>query len=172
MFWIILGVIVTVFIIIWIWKEDLWVGIDFCIAGTLGTVVMAAFVIFIVTFIASGCISSNPNNIVYEKNSDEQIYALKDNLNLNGNLYIVSGYVGEELYYYYAVETEFGYNVEKINAKNAFIKYTNENPHIETYKSSFAKDGLYFWGYCIAQDKYVIYCPEGTVTNQFNIDLE
>lgn len=40
--------------------------------------------------------------------SDTKIVALKDNQNISGNYYLLSGYVDEDLYYYYATETEFG----------------------------------------------------------------
>ena len=39
------------------------------------------------------------------------------NQNINGRSYIGGGRVDEDLYYYYAMETEFGYKIEKINGE-------------------------------------------------------
>lgn len=84
----------------------------------------------------------------------------------------MGGYVNEDLYYYYAIETEFGYKTEKLKAENVYIKYTDGEPHIERCEGDFVNEKLYFWGFPTCDERYVIYCPEGTVTNEFDVDLE
>ena len=84
----------------------------------------------------------------------------------------VFDYVNDDLYYYYATETEFGYKTEKVSADNAYIKYTDGETHIEKYAGEFVNDIPYLFGYPICEDRYIIYCPDGTVTNEFNVDLE
>lgn len=39
-------------------------------------------------------------------------------------------------------------------------------------KVFFKNDNLYLWGIPIDNYKYIIYCPKGTVKNEFEIDLE
>jgi hypothetical protein len=104
--------------------------------------------------------------------SDTKIIALKDNQNVSGSFYIMGGYVDEDLYYYYATETEFGYKTEKVKADNAYIKYTDGETHIEKYVGEFANDSANFWGFPMCDNRYIIYCPDGTVTNEFIVDLE
>lgn len=170
MVWIIIGGIVCMAIIINIlfdkWN-DLTDKFFYSFMAILLSVLITAFVLFL----ASGTTSS-VTEIEYDIASDTKIIALKDNQNVNGNFYIFGGYVDEDLYYYYAYETEFGYKTEKLKADNAYIKYTDEEPHIERYVGDFANEGAYFWGVPMCDDRYIIYVPEGTVTNEFNVDLE
>jgi hypothetical protein len=124
-------------------------------------------VLVISSEIVTSCAEINYNIV-----SDTKIIALKDNQNVSGNFYITGGYVNENLYYYYATETELGYKIGKIKADNAYIKYTDGETHIERHRGEFANDNAYLWGYPACNDRYIIYCPDGTVTNEFNVDLE
>lgn len=172
MIWVILYIVATIGAIIWIWCENLWYGVDCCILESVAAIFIA-FVIFAIIIVASSAIvSSGENAIEYKKVSDIPITALKDNLNVNGNFYLMSGYINEDLYYYYVTETELGYKTEKIEADNAFIKYVNEEPYIEKYEGEFTKSINYIWGFPVCDDRYIIYCPEGTVTNEFKVNLE
>ena len=171
MIWFIVGFIVAVIIIICILRDDFY---DFSEKLTLSTITLfcsgiASFVLIgIASILASSCAE-----IEYSVVSDTKIIALKDNQNANGSFYIGSGYVDEDLYYYYAIETEFGYKTEKIRADNVYIKYTDGEAHIEKHEGAFANESLSFWiGACICDDRYIIYCPEGTITNEFDVDLE
>lgn len=170
MFWIIAGCIAIVLAIIFTCCEDL---LD--LGEKIGFAFMWVIVVVFATFLLlalSSKIASSCAEAEYKLESDTKIVALKDNQNISGNFYIMGGYVDEDLYYYYAVETQFGYKTEKVKASNAYIKYTDDEPHIEKYTGDFAKSGMYFWGIPMYDDRYVIYCPEGAVTNEFEVDLE
>lgn len=54
-----------------------------------------------------------------------------------------------------------------------YIKYTKDEPHIEKHEPTFTNDVVTFFA-CNPNksDHYIIYCPEGTITSEFNIDLE
>jgi hypothetical protein len=122
--------------------------------------------------LSSGIVTETAN-IDYVKVDDKEIVALKDNQNVNGHFYLMGGYVNEELYYYYAEETEYGYKTEKVEADNCYIKYTDEQPHIEKYQAEFTSEVAKAFAIApICDDRYVIYCPENTITNEFKIDLE
>ena len=170
MIWIVIGLCVLAILIIRTFLDDL---LD--IVEKIGFCVMIAMIICVVTLGVTALASKITTSCVdadYKIASDTKIIALKDNQNISGNFYIMGGYVDEDLYYYYATETEFGYKTEKIKAGNAYIKYTDGEPHIEKYSGEFANDGAYFWGIPMYGDRYIIYCPDGTVTNEFNVDLE
>lgn len=170
MIWIVIGLAVLVIMSIRTFLDDL---LDF--GAKLGFFVMGVVAVCIATVGVAAIASLMTTSFAeaeYTLASDTKISALKDNQNISGNFYIMGGYVDEDLYYYYATETEFGYKAEKIKASNAYIKYTDGDPHIETYRGEFANDGAYFWGIPVYGYRYVIYCPEGTVTNEFNVDLE
>lgn len=170
MIWWILGALVCVGVIVCIccdtWND--WVE---KILLSIMTVVISTVITFIVLLVSSA-IASCCAEIDYNMVSDTKIIALKDNQNASGSFYIMGGYVDEDLYYYYATETEFGYKTEKVKADNAYIKYTDGETHIEKYAGEFANDASNLWGFPMCDDRYIIYCPDGTVTNEFSIDLE
>ena len=172
MIWFIISVIITMAILIYVWRENWDYGMGDCIVGSVLTLVLSGLITVAVILFSSLIISADESVFEYNKSSDTAIIALNDNQNLSGRFYITGGYVNEELYYYYAVDSTFGYKTEKVKADSSYIKYTDEKPHIETYVADFANDSTYLWGFPICGTKYIIYCPDGTITSEFNIDLE
>lgn len=170
MIWLIAGVIVCAIIIIGIFRDNynnLLEKFFFSFMALLFSLAISILVLVGVSTIVSCCA-----DIDYDIVSDTKIIALKDNQNVSGRFYIMGGYVDEDLYYYYAVETEFGYKTEKIKASNVYIKYTDGETHIERYGGEFANSGVNFWAMPMCDDRYIIYVPDGTVTNEFVVDLE
>lgn len=170
MMWFIIGFIVAAIISVAICCDD-WNDLGEKIGLSILTF-LVSFVISLLVFLLASLIISSAADIEYDKASDKKIVALKDNQNVSGNFYIMGGYVDEGLYYYYATETEFGYKTEKVSAENAYIKYTDGETHIEIYSGHFVNESVNLWAAPMCNDRYIIYCPEGTVTNEFNIDLE
>lgn len=170
MIWFLIGLIVFVVWTICICLDDLYdwgekIGMSVL---ALITVTLGSVLVFILASLTIGSCAA----VDYNKVSDTKIIALKDNQNVSGSFYIMGGYVDEDLYYYYATETEFGYKTEKIKADNAYIKYTDGETHIETYEAEFVNDYVYGFAAPNYSDRYIIYCPDGTVTNEFSVDLE
>lgn len=170
MIWFIIGLVIAIIVIIFVCIDD-WNDLADKIAYSFITLLVSAVATTLVWLLSSGIVSACAE-IKYDKVSDTQIIALKDNQNLSGSFYIMGGYVDEELYYYYATETEFGYKTEKISSDNTYIKYTNEKPHIEEYNGDFANDIWYMVASPLVNSRYIIYCPEGTITTEFAVDLE
>ena len=170
MIWFIIGFVVWVAITIY-FICDSWYDIGEKICNSM-LVFFLSFLTSLIVWLGASAITSCYAEIEYNMVSDTKIIALKDNQNVSGSFYIMGGYVDENLYYYYATETEFGYKTEKIAADNAYIKYTDGETHIERYQGEFANTISYLFGVPMCNDRYIIYCPEGTVTNEFNVDLE
>ena len=170
MIWFIIGLIVAAIIITRICLDD-WNDLGDKIGLSILTLFASFILSFIALLLASSIISCNAE-FEYDKVADTKIVALKDNQNVNGSFYIMGGYVDEDLYYYYATETEFGYKTEKVSAANAYIKYTDGETHIERYEGKFANESTNLWAFPMCTSRYIIYCPEGTATNEFNVDLE
>ena len=170
MIWIITGVLVCIVSIVKVFCDsfnDWFDKINLSIASILFSAAITLIVLLVSSLIVSNCAE-----IKYDMISDTKIIALKDNQSTNGNFYVFGGYVDEDLCYYYATETKLGYKTEKIKADNTYIRYTNENPHVERYYARFANDRVHLLGFCMLDDTYVIYCPDGTVINEFKVDLE
>lgn len=170
MIWIIIGFIVFISLSIkefcneWNDLGDKFLFSFINLVGTLGLT-------FMILLVSSGIVSCIAE-VDYDMESDTKIVALKDNQNVNGSFYIMGGYVDEDLYYYYATETEFGYKTEKVKSENVYIKYTDGETHIEKYEPKFVNEFSYLFGFPMQLSRHIIYCPEGTVTNEFRVDLE
>lgn len=170
MIWLIIGFIAFVIAVICIFCNewnDLGEKFFYSFIALIISMIFTIIVLLAASAITSCCVEADYNII-----SDTKIIALKDNQNISGSFYIMGGYVDEDLYYYYATETEFGYKVEKLKANNAYIKYTDGETHIEKYEGEFSNDIANLFGAPMYEYRYIIYCPEGTVTNEFSVDLE
>lgn len=170
MIWFIIGLVVAVVIIVSICCDD-WNDLGEKIGYSVVTLLASFVFSLMVLLIASGVVTCCAE-IEYNIASDTKIIALKDNQNISGNFYIMGGYINEDLYYYYATETDFGYKTEKIKADNVYIKYTDGETHIERYDAEFTSNIANLFGFPMCDNRYIIYCPEGTITNEFNVDLE
>lgn len=170
MIWLVIGMIACLAWIIYIFCDSWNDWVEKILESIIA--VLVSFLITFIMLIVSSTIVTGCAEINYNVVSDTKIIALKDNQNISGNFYIMGGYVNENLYYYYATETEFVYKTEKVKADNAYIKYTDGETHIERYVGEFANDGANLWGFPMCNDRYIIYCPDGTVTNEFIVDLE
>ena len=155
MIWLILGFIAFVIATICIFCNK-WNDLGEKFLYSLLALSISLPITVLVLFVSSAIVSCYAE-IDYNVVSDTKIIALKDNQNVSGNFYIMGGYVDEDLYYYYATETKFGYKTEKIKANMAYIKYTDDETHIEKCKGEFANDSTNLWGFPICEDRYIIY---------------
>ena len=114
--------------------------------------------------------------------STQKIVNLKDNRDTKGHFFIGTGYVGTEAYYYYYYQTKSGsFKADKIRTDKCEVFYTKDTPHIDTIvqvpDEEQSKNWLTLsWMLSIrtsfSSDKYKIYVPEGTITDDFSIDME
>lgn len=147
------------------------------IEGIIVTISSTIFVSIISLFflgVTSAISGSFADNIEYTKTQEINIIALKDNQNIQGSYFLFSGYEKEKLYYYYSAETEYWYKVNKIDASNTYIKYSNEQPKIKIYSPEFTNSIVKFFALTpmFNDSRYIIYVPENTITNEFVINLE
>lgn len=132
------------------------------------------------------CYTQMLNNIVIDEQLEsspteevvlktEKIVALQDKYSQEGHYYLGFGYNETNPKYYFYKEANNGYVIDSVYAEDVIIRYDN-NPRIETvgYKyvnkedqnKSIHKDGTN------GIRKTVIYCPEGSINNEFNLDLK
>ena len=135
----------------------------------LAIVVGLSIIVFSVT-----CANIKVENCNYKLSETHSIVALKDNLGFQGNFYLCGGYIEDTLQYYYAEETENGIVVSKVPAESTHINNTKEQPKIEDYSViGFKNKYHYIYAFpmpCFSH--YNIYVPEGTVTTEYEINLE
>lgn len=110
------------------------------------------------------------------------VVTFKDNRDLQGGFFIGCGEVNTEQYYYYYYKTDKGsYKASKITADDCEIIYTKDTPHIDTIvKSADEKatenpltfEPLLSLRISGTGEKYKIYIPEGSITTDFQVDME
>lgn len=141
-------------------------------------------------------------SMIYEYKDDNkeklastvEIECLNDNLDtegkITGNIFVTTGYVNTEQYYYYMYETDKGLQTEKIRAKDTYVNVisNSEKPYIEKYAVELDKDtptlfGRMFtwWGLGIEMNTddfepktsyYKLYVYEDSITSDYTIDLK
>ena len=170
MFWLILMGVTVIATIYWMIADDF--------GWFLGSLMTACVLILSIIFVALGagmscaiadeCAARTPVLI-----ESKPLIALKDNSDIVGTKYLFSGTIKEAQYYYYIEETEFGYKQNKIQASSAYIKYDNESPRIETYVNKYKNLIVrFFCGNTSINETVVIYIPEGSIVENYEIDLE
>ena len=134
----------------------------------------ATFVAFILSIAMIGLCSSVA--VIFpqtcEKSSTEHIIALNDSTGVNGRAgFLGSGYVEDELYYYYMTDTKEGFQAKKIKAEDTYVRYSDE-PIVETYTATNFKNKLPWLIALPIKSFYIVYIPEGSIIENYRIDLE
>jgi hypothetical protein len=94
---------------------------------------------------------------------------------VSGLFFLGTGSVSsdEDLEYIFIYETEKGMTVGERKAKNVYIQYIaeGETPRLVHYIETYDSD---FWDWFLGnKDSWdVFYIPEGSITSDFEIDLE
>lgn len=102
-----------------------------------------------------------------EPYATEKIVCLNDTNQINGRFYMRRGYIGEKLYYQYMVKLGAGYKANKVGADNTTLYYDNDNFRVEWCEKER------HWLYFSETEKYQkIYIPEGSITDDYSIDLQ
>ena len=133
--------------------------------------------IWIIIAVVAGMITGIPSVMIDTAEWGEpecyvthEIINLTDNNEINGRFHgrYVRGYIGEEtMYHYYFKRLDGGIDLQKANAKNTIIYYTDGEPHADWYR----KSRTYWWN-TETQYSCKIYIPEGSMTTEFAIDME
>lgn len=128
----------------------------------------------------------------YKLIESQNIVALQDNSNTSGRFFLGSGTVNGSMYYCYYIDTDEGYKYQQINTNESgtdvVIKYCGENetPHIDKYDKYTIPTSNKDWGWVFnpvliapqskeavfSPTKVYIYLPEGTIDENYKVDLE
>ena len=140
---------------------------NFFLIGFLGALV-SGFCTVIVAAIISMSIPSS--EIIYEE-TVTPIVSLEDNMSNGGMFFLGTGSTKDRIYYYYMTETEHGYKLQNVDASKAYIKYDTEPRIVIEDGCGFKHWYNNIWAFP-AHTHYTIYVPEGTILNNYNIDLK
>lgn len=159
-----------------------------------GFIACIVFVIGILSWVASVVISSTISETKeeYKLVESHNIIALQDSSNTSGTFFLGCGTVGSSMYYCYYIDTDDGYKYQQIKVSSddvdVSIKYCNENetPHIEKYDKYTIVTSNKDWGWVfnpaliapranqsvLSAQKIYIYLPEGTIDENYKVDLQ
>ena len=74
--------------------------------------------------------------------------------------------------YTFVKKDAFGYTVEQVNADGCYVRYTDDTPRAVPIKEHY-NGWVKFWvGADEAKNGYIFYLPEGSIIEQYNIDLK
>ena len=166
-FWILHGIIlflgwIPIFILMAMWDDR-----HYDVSGYLVSFVAIIYIFLIGFFIiGENQLDKQPWN--HETYATEHIVALQDNNQMNGRFYSRRGYIGENLYYQYMVDIgNGGYKANKVKADTTTLYYDDYNCRVEWCKKER------HWLYFSETEKYnKIYVPEGSITDDYMIDLQ
>lgn len=105
----------------------------------------------------------------------QNIVALNDSSKIEGTQYLFSGYIDEEMVYRYVIEADKGKHIEECKADSGYLKEgVTNNPYVEIHTYKFKHDWYYWFAINVksAENYNVFYVPSGTVTNEYNVDLQ
>lgn len=105
---------------------------------------------------------------------EQELCALKDAASIEGQKYLFSGYINERLVCRYIVNTEKGKHIEELNTEKVYINEGDYKPVVKTHNIQLAKDWYYWFAHEAFVDGYYVefFVPEGTLTTEYNIDLQ
>lgn len=96
----------------------------------------------------------------------QEIYAINDNY--------VGRYRGSEsMKYCYMVSSDDGYCYKETPADQSSFIYTNDTPHVDIYQYQYTNNIVrWLWSIPIKGNKYIFFIPEGSITDNYIIDME
>lgn len=102
-----------------------------------------------------------------------EIVAFKDNNSTSGSFFLGSGYVDGDMKYCAMIKNEDGsYEMKTYDTDECLIIETNDTPKIEKRGYCFKTEWLNWFFFNMKLNEYVFYIPEGSICNNYVVDLE
>ena len=143
-----------------------WEGAGTTILITILGIIISLFIMMPVSAIADSCVDKTWSTV-----EDVDIYALQDNLTTEGSFFLGSGHINDELKYFYVKETDVGYTVCNVDADDSYIRYTTDRCHIERQTYEFTNAFVAAIAIPMS-DRYIFHIPDGSILNNYAVDLK
>ena len=168
-----LALLATLILFIVVWSDEgFFEGIKTLL---IGLIISSIFIIPAIYLIKhSDELSKTPKETIIL--SESKIIALKDNSNISGSfsgsIFISSGYIEQQMYYFYMYETDKGKMMGKMVSDKTYIVETNEkSPSIICKQEKYKDERANYWLEPSAVE-YYIYVPKGTIDTTYKINLQ
>lgn len=131
-----------------------------------------AIISSIVIYIGCGSIVGSFFEPVSYTQTETPLIALKDNSTINGSFFLGCGNVDSKIQYSYAVDTEFGIEIKTLSTdKKIYFKYDEGAPALITSKPVYSTLAEWLSAPC-CDPVYTFRIPEGSIINEYKVDLE
>lgn len=104
----------------------------------------------------------------------KELYALRDNNQINGSFFLGSGRIDEEMHYVYIVKEDKGKQMQtlEIDANEIYLNDNVDTPTLDIYSKDFKYGWMYWFAMPETDCEYVFNIPSGSIDYEYNIDLE
>lgn len=137
------------------------------VSGVILASFLGALIGFFIAFIVSaiGTVISGPTEFASKNTYD--IVSLKDTG--SGSKYLFGSAYNDKLIYRYMVATDEGYETRQVDAKQTLVIY-DDNPRVEEGYKVYSNPIHRYFSLPYSCTKF--YVPEGTIEQDYSIDLE
>ena len=145
------------------------------IFSSIGSFIFCEFLIImssaIIYLCCGGIVGSFFEPVSYTQ-TETPLIALKDNSTIDGLFFLGCGNIGSKTQYSYAIDTEFGIKIKTLSAdKKIYFKYDEGAPALITSEPVYST--LAKWLSAPSYDPiYTFRIPEGSIINEYQVDLE
>lgn len=143
-----------------------------------GSIIGGLGVGLILWYFIGGCIGYEIYDMDEYISEDIELCSFKDNTTIEGVKYLFSGKIDEKYVFKYVINTEYGKQVKELtNSNDIYIKEIDrlERASMKIYRARGINGKWYYKLFSIKPDyevRTVFEVPSGTVTQEYNIDLE
>lgn len=98
---------------------------------------------------------------------------LQDGNRVSGSFFLGCGTIDGKMQYVYYYESQDGYRMNQIDYDKVVIKYSADNPRIETYRMEPIK-GKFInnFAFDVTKERNIIFVPKGTIKQNFSLDAQ
>jgi hypothetical protein len=145
--------------------------------GSCYSFIILAIIISIITFFYN-CYYYSLKPIKYIPKQSVKLYSFQTHSNIEGNIrgtiFLTSGKIKENIYYYYYIKTKEGIKMKKIKANKAIIRFSKkpryviEQPKYVDYKGNPIDAP---WDPS-QNNKRIFYIPKGSIKKTYNANIK
>lgn len=157
-------IIFAIIFFVYAWHES---GFECSIFGLFVGAFIGALGYMSIGFIAGFFI---PTHVTYVT---APLYALSDSSAHRGSTFLFSSTVDNRPVIKYISDTDKGKRIYQVDASSSYIvEDDSQTPHVDVGTEKFNHEWHNWFAITGLSKEYIFYIPEGSVTNQFSVDLE
>lgn len=135
-----------------------------------------SIVVFACLYIVIGCWCTPTSECVPVESWSQKIVSVSLDNDIEGDFCIGTGYIKDTLYYYYAyVTSDGGYKIDKVPVNSTTVYYVEDDFKVVIYDYEYPDNKTTrYWGCAgdkIDRHSYKMYVPEGTIVEEYSIQL-